>query len=88
MVKYKNFEIKEDNGKLNFKNLKTGQEKNGIKIVYDREYVYKCQKTQIKSRHTAFEILEIFQKAIDEHFMTAMISAVCSCYIGECDYSF
>lgn len=89
MVKYKNFLITENKGKLDFKNLKTGQEKNGVKIVFDRDYIYKVQKSQIKTKYsTATEFIEWMQSLIDENFATAHIATICKMYVGECDYDF
>lgn len=88
MLKFHNFQITENAGKLNFYNLATGQEKNVVPVVYADGIVFQVLKNRIKSMYTATELLTKLQKFIDSDFCTAYISIICRAYVGEIDYSF
>lgn len=82
MINYENYTIQVINENLiRITNTTTGVTKD-IKIKYDYEFIFKAQKTQIKSRYNASRLLQEFQKWIDENFMNTYVSAICRNYVG------
>lgn len=82
MINYNNYTIKAINNNLiELTNNTTGTTKQ-VKIKYDYEFILKVQKTQLKSRYNAFELLEEFNGYIKENFMTSYINMVCREYVG------
>lgn len=83
MIKYKIYAISDEGGKMHIKNLRTGAEK-AVKVVTDKccDFIFKCQKSQIKTRYTAQELISWMQSLIDKDFCTAYISAICGQYVG------
>lgn len=82
MVKYRNFLITEDGGKIRIQNTQTGEEK-AVKVETDKccGFIFKCLKTQIKTQYTVQGLLDWMQSLIDKDFGTAYISAICSQYV-------
>lgn len=78
---YKNYIITASADRLNIKNILTGAEKS-VKVVTDSDFIYKVQKTQIKTMYTAEGLVEWFRRLIADNFGTAYISAICSAYVG------
>lgn len=83
MVKYQEFLITEESGKICIQNTQTGANKD-VKVVTDKycDFIFKCLKTQIKTRHTVPELLDWVQSPIDKDFGTAYIPAICCQYVG------
>lgn len=83
MIKYKSYVISEEGGKMRIQNLRTGAEK-AVKVVTDKycDFIFKCQKSQIKTRYTAQELISWMQSLIDKDFCVAYISAICGQYVG------
>lgn len=83
MVKYQNFVITNDGGKIRVQNTQTGAEKT-VKLATDKycDFIFKCQKSQIKTCYTAQEFLGWMQSLIDKDFCTAYISAICGQYVA------
>lgn len=82
MVKYQNYIISEDCGKIRIQNADTGAEKT-VKVTTDKccDFVFKCLKAQIKTQFTAQELLDWMQSLIDKDFCTPYISAICRQYV-------
>lgn len=78
MIEYQNYEIREDGGKIRIRNTQTGTEKE-VRVVTDKycDFIFKCLKTQIKTKYTARELLDWMQSLIDNSFGTAYISTIC-----------
>lgn len=83
MLRFQNYIITEDGEKIRIQNAQTGAEKS-VKVVTDKycDFIFKCQKSQIKTRYTAQELISWMQSLIDKDFGTAYISAICSQYVG------
>lgn len=83
MVRYQNYIIAEDGGKIRIQNTQTGAEK-VVKVTTDKfcNFVFKCQKSQIKTQYTAEELLSWMRSLIDKDFCTAYISTICRQYVA------
>lgn len=82
-LKYKIFLITGEVGKIRIQNTQTGAEK-VIKVTTDEysDFIFKCLKTQIKTRYTVPELLDWMRSLIDKDFGTAYISAICNKYFA------
>lgn len=83
MVKYQNYIISENCGKIRIQNTQTGAEKT-VKVATDKccDLIFKCLKTQIKTQYTAQELLDWMQSTIEKDFCAAFISAICRQYVS------